>query len=97
LVTRIDHPDHTTPGPWRLLPADMDRHGQTITLDGHVHLAFASLSAEAASPPTTIVDTNRAILVGHPDGTTAVQVDEATVQTAFPPLYVSTRNYCPST
>jgi beta-lactamase regulating signal transducer with metallopeptidase domain len=88
LVTRIDHSDRTTPEPWRLLPADMARHGQPITLEGHVHLTFTSLDAEAAIPPTTIVDTNRAILIGRPDGTTEVQVDEATMQTVLPPQAV---------
>jgi beta-lactamase regulating signal transducer with metallopeptidase domain len=95
LVTKIDHSDRMTPGPWRLLPADMARQGQPITLEGHVHLTFTSLDAEATIPPTTIVDTNRAILVGHPDGTTEVQVGEATVQMVFPPQTVGAPQILP--
>jgi len=68
--------------------ADMTRSGLTTTLEGHVHLTFTSPAAGTANPQKTIVDTNRAILIRHPDGATEVQVDEATVQTALPPLYV---------
>jgi beta-lactamase regulating signal transducer with metallopeptidase domain len=67
--------------------ADITRSGPTTTLEGHVRLTFTSPTAGAVSPQTTIVDTNRAILVRHPDGATEVHVDEATVQTALPPLY----------
>jgi beta-lactamase regulating signal transducer with metallopeptidase domain len=67
--------------------ADMVRSGQTTTLEGHVHLTFTSPSAGAVSPQTTIVDTNRAVLVGRADGGSELQVDAATVQ-AVPPQIV---------
>jgi beta-lactamase regulating signal transducer with metallopeptidase domain len=67
--------------------ADMTRSGPTTTLEGHVHLTFTSPAAGAANPQTTIVDTNRAILIRHPNGATEVLVEEATVRAALLPLY----------
>jgi beta-lactamase regulating signal transducer with metallopeptidase domain len=70
----------------RAFGAVTDEQGrpQTLILEGHVHLAFTSPYAGAASPQTAIVDTNRAVLVGHSDGSSEVRVDEATVQTDRP-------------
>ena len=60
----------------------------TITLEGHVRLTFTSPTDALASPRAIIVETSRAVLVGHPDGTSVVQVDEATLQTVLPPQFV---------
>ncbi|HEY6455999.1 MAG TPA: M56 family metallopeptidase [Steroidobacteraceae bacterium] len=67
--------------------SDEQGHPQTITLEGHVHLTFTS-AAGSTSPQTIIVDANKAVLAGQPDGTTVVQVDEATMQTVMPPQFV---------
>jgi hypothetical protein len=61
---------------------------QTTTLEGHVHLTITSPTDEPTSPQTIIVETSRAVLVGHSDGTSVVQVDEATMQTVLPPQFL---------
>jgi beta-lactamase regulating signal transducer with metallopeptidase domain len=62
---------------------------QTTTLEGKVRLTFASPPYEGAGPQTIIVATNRAVLVGHPDGgASVVQVDEATMQTVLPAQFL---------
>jgi hypothetical protein len=76
--------------------ADMDvRSGPTSTLEGHVHLTFTGPSAGAANPQATIVDTNRAVLIGQPGGESVVQVEEATVQTVSLPQFVGTPQILP--
>ncbi len=69
--------------------SDEQGHPQTITLEGHVHLTFTS-PAGSASPQTITVDTNKAVLVGQPDGSRVVQVEEATVQSVLLPQFVGT-------
>jgi len=60
-------------------------HPQITTLEGHVHLAFTSPPAYAAAPETIVVETNRAVLIGQPDGGLVVQVEAGTTQTVRPP------------
>ena len=60
----------------------------TLILEGHAHLTFTSPTDGPQGPQTTIVDTNRAVLIGHPDGETVVQVDAATMQPAMLPQFV---------
>jgi beta-lactamase regulating signal transducer with metallopeptidase domain len=74
--------------------SDEQGHPQTITLEGHVHLTFTS-PVGSTSTQTIVVDTNKAVLVGQPDGSRVVQVEEATVQTVLLPQFVGTPRTLP--
>jgi beta-lactamase regulating signal transducer with metallopeptidase domain len=74
----------------RAIGAVTDERGgpQTLILEGHAHLTFTSPADGQLSSQTTVVDSNRAVLVGHPDGESVVQVDAATMQTVLVPQFV---------
>jgi beta-lactamase regulating signal transducer with metallopeptidase domain len=67
-------------------------HGQATTLEGHVQLIFTSPTAGSARPQKLVVETDRAVLVGHTDGSSVVQIDEANMHTLLAPqfLYLGT-------
>ena len=70
-------------------------HPQTLVLQGHVHLTYTSPTGAAVGPQTTIVDTDRAVLAGQSDGTSAVQVEAAIVRTPRPPQMLGTAQTLP--